>query len=222
MKTTLAYILVAFATLLYVLSFITPWWWWNWAVRADHRTNCFIDGTCRNNDIVFKNNGDAQSMWDAVLSLMVLSLIPFIAWMHLMIMQRSRRYGDIPHRKAGAIISGIFAFILILTVVIAFAAGINHKYGVPGFYGHRNCVLRSNPADLPSGDGIHCHHYSWGGNAGWYFALFTLVPLLAGIILSILAKEKTTTTRGAVVHEKVTTTTTTAPAYATTTGPISA
>jgi len=220
MTSKLAKVMAVLATLFFILAWITPWWFFKFDGRKDKRTNCFIDGTCRNGgvDESFKRNGDAQNIYDAVVVLMALAFVPFLVWLHYLFFQQTSRYHFLSARRLITLIAGALAFLLILAAVITFAAGIDHEYKLPNdeFYGEHK-YLHPRPADAPGGDGIHRYQYEWGANAGWYFALFSLIPLLGAIILAAMIKPKPR--KNVVVSEKTTTTTTTtAPtAYTTTT-----
>src|SRR4051794_36248399 len=121
LKSSLFYALAALITILYILSFVTPWWFFNYDGRKHETTNCWIDGTCRNNGNAFKNNGDAQDLWDAVLILMVISILPFLVFIHYLIAHRTRRASSYyPKRRLGAVLSGLLTFLLILAAVIVF------------------------------------------------------------------------------------------------------
>lgn len=200
--------LALLATLLWVLSFCTPWFFTKWGGRHDERTNCFIDGTCRNNDYIWKNNGEAQRIYDATMILMIISIVPFLIFVHYLLFIRSRRYHHLPGRRIIAFLSGLLAFLLILAAVIVFGAGIDNKYNLNGgLFGSRRTDRVLIDSDVDNNDGT-VRKYRWGANAGWFFAIFSLLPLLIATILSLLLKPKTEKNT-AVVKEKTTVTNTT-------------
>jgi hypothetical protein len=128
-KSLVALILAFIAAFLYLCAFVTPWWFFKFSGHGNPRTNCFIDGTCRNSGVVFKNNGDAQDIWDAVIIMMALSTVPFLIFLHYLLFQRSHRYHFLPARRIITLISALLAFLLIGASVITFAVGlrkVNH------------------------------------------------------------------------------------------------
>ena len=73
------------ATVFLVASLASPWWWTYSSNRHNKVTNCWIDGTCRSGDAVFKNNGDAQQIFDATLILMRFGLVSLLTFVHFVL-----------------------------------------------------------------------------------------------------------------------------------------
>jgi len=163
-------------TVFFLLSMTTPWWYTQ-THGEKHRTNCFIDGTCRKDGRVWKNNGATQTLWDWVLALMILAWFPFLTYLHLLSFRTWRVYSFHGRRTALAI-SGFSTCLLILIALVLFAVGLPNKLGLHSMYG---TGFIFSPRKLP---------YSWGVHVAWYFAITALVFLVPTIIFSMLMKSK--------------------------------
>src|SRR5687768_2084415 len=51
-------------------------------LSGDENGNCWFDGTCRHGGGVHKSNFRAQQIYDATLILLILSLVPFMFFLH--------------------------------------------------------------------------------------------------------------------------------------------
>jgi len=164
------------ATLTYVASMCVPWWYTRLDPSDEEMTNCFIDGTCRRGGKAFKDNGDAQAIYDWTLSLMIIAWLPYLTFVHLLLFRRSGRY-EIKNRNWLAF-SGILTFLIILVAVIMFGTNIYYKYGYHSLYGHSEVIY-------PERRTLY-----FGAHVGWYLAILTEVLLLPAISMGTFMKAK--------------------------------
>ncbi len=86
LKSKLAKALAILATLTFLLAMVTPWWLWR--EEGHDGINCMIDGTCRRDGYIFKNNGDQQWVYDVTLGLMIFAWLPFLFFIHTLLFRR--------------------------------------------------------------------------------------------------------------------------------------
>jgi len=162
-------------TVFMIASMATPWWWTYASNRNNKVTNCWIDGTCRSGGEVFKNNGDAQPVFDTTLILMLLGLACLVLFVHFVFcVKNPERYPTVPAKRLITFILGVITFALILAAVILFAIQIPRKYE-----GSNEFFDEQDVGDI---------HYEWGGHAGWILALFTLFTLLWSVFCIAIVK----------------------------------
>src|SRR5690242_8404649 len=116
-------------TLCLVVSFVTPWFWTkvDKSDKSYPTTNCFIDGTCRNGEKVFKDNGGAQVMYDWTLALMLVALAFHLLFVHLVWAVWSPRYNTFPGRWILVVLSGCLQILLIVAAVCTFGIGVPQR-----------------------------------------------------------------------------------------------
>jgi amino acid transporter len=184
MRGKLALIFSLIALGLLIAGLAVPWFFYkNAATGGDRRGNCWFDGTCRENNGVHKNNGDAQKIYDAVLVILIVSLLPFLIFLHYVFFMKSKHH----HYKKSRLIAvpcGILTWLLILAAVILFAVAIPLLYTFRTIGGTSDDRLGSPYGDRHESD----RELSWGLNAGWFLTLFSLLPLLLGIIFAAIMK----------------------------------
>ncbi len=84
----LATAIALLTTLTLAAALASPWWFWE---RGNIHTKCFIDGTCRDDGYIFKNNGDQQWVYDVTTGLAVVSIVPWLWFLHSLWARRSKR-----------------------------------------------------------------------------------------------------------------------------------
>jgi len=175
-RTNGALIFTIIATILFVACLASPWWYTTLEDRSPKWTSCFIDGTCRNGNYIYKNNGDAQTWYDTTLAMMIIALAVFIAHWHFVWFVWSPRYRDYPLRKKSWVVAtGAITVVLILIAVTTFAVQVPKKYGFSSTYGSKQV-----------GD----KEFTWGLHFGWFLAVMTMIPVVTATVL-IAAKKAT-------------------------------
>jgi len=172
-----AILFLCLTTVCYIASLCTPWFWTIREGIDKDTTNCFIDGTCRRGGAVFKDNGDMQKIYDATLILMILGLVPFLSLFHFVLFMYSRRYENYYLWRVLGVVCGILTFLLIFVAVLLFSLGIPANSEYDDFFG--------NYRDPKTGVLV-----KWGGNAGWFLAIFTLLFLIPTTFLTCTMKNK--------------------------------
>jgi hypothetical protein len=123
--------LALLATLFLAAALSTPWWFFHYSERNDETAHCWIDGTCRSSEYEAKMNGRAQKFYLIAEILMIVSILPFLVWLHFILFMAGIHH-YIRGAKAIQFISGLLATLLMLAAVIVFAIGMT-KYTVGNF-----------------------------------------------------------------------------------------
>jgi len=203
-----------------------PWFMWERDhspyIRSDgkvlgDRNLCWIDGTCRNEDFIFKGGFRAQRFFDAALMLIVISsILLFLPMLHF-IWALHNKYNT----WSGALLRTLIAILGILTflswvgAVTVFAMGVRNKYQICNFvlddpargyecnagwngndddgdvthsvYGSRNRDIITFDANGTIFN-TRSVHVEWGLNAGWYMLVMAAALLIPTIIFGLIMK----------------------------------
>jgi len=174
-RTIAALIFSSFAGLFLLASLAFPWWFTTFDDREYRWTNCFIDGTCRNGNFIYKSNGGAQFFYDTTLVLMLLSLTLYLAYFHFVWFVWSSRFRNYPLRKKSwALASGALTASLLLVACIVFAVKVPANYGFSSPFGSDSIVSDND--------------FSWGLHVGWFCAILSLFFLVFSTVLIALKK----------------------------------
>jgi len=200
-KTKITFFFATLATVFLIVAMCTPWWYTKSEPRTEFGqlisggakvTVCFIDGTCRQPDKTFKDNGDAQVIYDLTMTFMILSWVPFLIFLHVIMFRWSDRYEHFTSKR-WLIGTGILTFILILMAILLFGTQVYDRYGYDTLYGSRD-------SDLPIKRKL-----SWGAHVGWYFAMASLLFLLPAMVTGSRMKNKKKAEREVLISERRTT-----------------
>jgi len=176
-KTNLVMIFALITTILFVLSLTTPWWYTQFESASSNRFTrslCWIDGTCRDGKWVYKDNGETQCVFDATLILMVVSLIPFLTFVHALLWRRSGRFDYYLSSRTLIIVSGVVTFALWLSAILVFAIQLVNRSDYDSLFGSEELSPSvSYPYKLEE----------WGATWGWFFAIASAIMLIPTIVL---------------------------------------
>jgi len=165
--------------LIFLAALATPWYWIKVYDGTEHEvTNCFIDGTCRNGDFVYKNNADAQPIYDWTLVSMIIALCFFLVFMHLLfVVVNPVRYPEYDTGKIGwMVLFGLLSVLATITATILFSVGLDSRGYYEEFWGED-----------------HTHDQvkrKFGGNAGWFLTMFGCITLVCAIIAGATVRKK--------------------------------
>jgi len=180
-KSKMALVFSILATLAFIAAMCTPWWYQKSVDPVSESGDfvlCFIDGTCRTDGFVYKNNGTAQKIFDITMSLMIIAWVPFLLLLHFIFFRRNNRYPEVTADKNIIAVSGILTVLVILAALIVFGTRIAPEYGLPSFYGSREILF---PARIQN---------RWGAYSAFWFALLTVIFIFPAMGFGITMKPK--------------------------------
>jgi len=179
-KARVALFFTIITTVCFLLAMVTPWWYTHFK-NSSHRALCFIDGTCHYTDFVFKNNGDAQSVFDATMIMMIVAWVPWLIFIHFFFFRYNKSYRQ-PGRRFWLFMSGLTTWFLLLASVVVFSTGLTWGFHLDEqFYGNINVFTTSSSAITnPWAQNFH-----WGPHFGWYVAVACLIMMMPSILFAI-------------------------------------
>lgn len=143
--------------------------------QSNQVTNCFIDGTCRSEGLIFKDNGDAQAIYDLTLILMLLGFACFLVFAHMAMIIRSKRYAPFYGRYWLTLASGTLTVLLVTAALCLFGIGVPDKLNLGKLFGKKM---------------MHGSHFAWGANVGWFMAILAMAVLIPAIGYLSTKKER--------------------------------